>query len=121
MNINLAGIIDLITSQEASLSHQFECKYTHTVHLVDQPLPSGAWNVPWRAIPSFHIYCDNMQMIPNLQDVSHHARTKHFRIEGHWVWELIDHADTEITYVRTLRMSSRRLCCWHSSNFLFLH
>ena len=52
------------------------------------------------AVP-IHIHCDNMQMISNLQDASHHPHTKHFRIKGHWLWELIDHGDTKITYVKS--------------------
>ena len=48
-----------------------------------------------------HIHCDNMQMISNLHNASHHPHMKHFRVEGHWLWELIDHGDTEITYVKS--------------------
>ena len=48
-----------------------------------------------------HIHCDNMQMISNLCDASHHPRMKHFCIEGHWLWELVDHGDAEITYVKS--------------------
>ena len=40
-------------------------------------------------------------MISNLQDVSHNPHTKHFCIEGHWVWELIDHSEVKITYVQS--------------------
>ena len=45
-----------------------------------------------------HIYYDNMQ---NIQDASHHPCTKHFRVEGHWVRELVDHGDAEMTYARS--------------------
>ena len=48
-----------------------------------------------------HLYCDNVQTISNLHDVSHHLRTKHFRVEGHWVPELVDHGEVEITYVQS--------------------
>ena len=52
------------------------------------------------AVP-IHIHCDNMQMISNLQDTSHHPCTKHFCIEGHWLRELVDYSDTKITYVKS--------------------
>ena len=48
-----------------------------------------------------HIHCDNMQTISNLCDASHHPRTKHFHIEGHWLRELVDHGDAKITYVKS--------------------
>ena len=47
-----------------------------------------------------HIHCDNMQMISNLWDASHHPCTKHFCVEGHWFWELVDCGDSKITYVQ---------------------
>ena len=48
-----------------------------------------------------HIHCDNMQTISNLCNASHHPHTKHFRVEGHWLQELVDHGDTKITYVKS--------------------
>ena len=42
-----------------------------------------------------------MQMISNLRDASHHPRMKHFRVEGHWLRELVDHSDAKITYVKS--------------------
>ena len=48
-----------------------------------------------------HIHCDNMQMISNLWDAFHHPCTKHFRVEGHWLWELVNCGDTKITYVKS--------------------
>ena len=48
-----------------------------------------------------HIHCDNMQMISNLRNASHHPHTKHFCIEGHWLQELVDHGDAQITYVKS--------------------
>jgi hypothetical protein len=48
-----------------------------------------------------NLYCDNLQTISNIQDASLHARTKHLRVECHWVRELVDHNEMGITYIKS--------------------
>ena len=86
--------ITLSTTESESMALLPGAKHALWIHHFLQEL-----SLPLTA--PIHIHCDNMQMISNLRDASHHPRMKHFGVEGHWLWELIDHGDAEITYVKS--------------------
>jgi hypothetical protein len=85
--------IALSTTEYKSMALIPAAKYSIWVHHLLNELDLSSSNL-------INLYCDNLQTISNIQDVTHHACTKHLPVECHWVHELIDHNEMGMTYVK---------------------